>query len=134
MSPRPRCSPLALVVACLGTLIPAARGMAQSAPVGGRTRTYYIAADQVDWDYVPGGRDGIYGRPYIDTAFFAKAAPHPVSTIYHKVLYREYTDGTFRTLKPRPPEWQHLGFLGPLIRAVVGDTIRVVFRNNGDRP
>jgi FtsP/CotA-like multicopper oxidase with cupredoxin domain len=50
------------------------------------------------------------------------------------VLYREYTDSTFRTLKPRPLAWQHLGFLGPLIRAVVGDTIRVVFRNNGDRP
>ncbi len=50
------------------------------------------------------------------------------------MLYREYTDGTFRTLKLRTPEWEHLGFLGPLIRAVVGDTIRVVFKNNGDRP
>jgi len=57
-----------------------------------------------------------------------------VSTIYKKVLYREYTDSTFRTLKLRSAEWQHLGVLGPLIRAVVGDTIRVVFRNNGDRP
>ena len=57
-----------------------------------------------------------------------------MSTAYRKVLYREYTDSTFRTLKPRPPQWEHLGFLGPLIRAVVGDTIRVVFRNNGDRP
>jgi FtsP/CotA-like multicopper oxidase with cupredoxin domain len=104
------------------------------AAVQPRTRTYYIAADEVAWDYVPGGRDEIAGRPYIDSAFFAKAASRPVSTIYQKVLYREYTDSTFRTLSPRPPEWQHLGFLGPLIRAVVGDTIRVVFRNNGHRP
>ena len=107
---------------------------AQHSSVRARTRTYFIAADQVTWDYVPGGRDEIAGKPYVDTAFFAKAKPRPMSTIYKKMLYREYTDSTFRTLKPRPAEWQHLGFLGPLIRGVVGDTIRVVFRNNGDRP
>ena len=105
-----------------------------SSPVDARTRTYFIAADEVSWDYVPGGRDEIAGAPYADTAFFAKGKPRPMSTVYKKMLYREYTDSTFKTLKPRPPEWQHLGFLGPLIRAVVGDTIRVVFRNNGDRP
>jgi len=99
-----------------------------------QTRTYYIAADEAAWDYVPGGRDEIAGRAYADTAFFSKATPRPVSTLYRKVLYREYTDSTFRTLKPRPPDWAHLGFLGPLIRGVVGDTIRVVFRNNGNRP
>jgi FtsP/CotA-like multicopper oxidase with cupredoxin domain len=107
---------------------------AQLAPVGIRTRTYFIAADKVSWDYVPGARDEIGGTPYADTAFFAKVKPRPVSTAYRKMLYREYTDSTFRTLKPRSVEWEHLGFLGPLIRAVVGDTIRVVFRNNGDRP
>jgi hephaestin len=102
--------------------------------VAPRTRTYYIAADEVPWDYVPGGRDEIAGRPYADSAFFANAKPRPVSTVYQKVLYREYTDSTFQTLKPRPPQWEHLGFLGPVIRGVVGDTIRVVFRNNGHRP
>jgi FtsP/CotA-like multicopper oxidase with cupredoxin domain len=50
------------------------------------------------------------------------------------VLYRQYTDSTFSTLTPRPAEWQHLGFLGPVLHAAVGDTIRVVFRNNGGRP
>ena len=49
--------------------------------------------------------------------------------IYRKAIYREYTDETFKTLKPRAPEWEHLGILGPLIRAEVGDTIRVHFRN-----
>jgi len=101
--------------------------------VAGRTRTYYIAADEVTWDYVPGGRDEIAGRAYVDSAFFAKLAPRPVSTTYHKVLYREYTDSGFTTLKSRPPEWTHLGFLGPVIHAVVGDTIRFVFRNNAHR-
>jgi FtsP/CotA-like multicopper oxidase with cupredoxin domain len=108
--------------------------LSRATVVAPRTRTYYIAADPVAWDYVPGGRDEIAGVPYVDTAFFGGAKPRPVSTIYQKVLYREYTDSGFRTLKPRPPEWQHLGFLGPLIRGVVGDTIRVVFRNNSDRP
>lgn len=107
---------------------------AQRSAVAPRTRTYYIAADEVPWDYVPGGRDEIAGRPYADSAFFASAKPRQVSTIYQKVLYRAYTDSTFQTIEPRTPEWEHLGFLGPLIRAVVGDTIRVVFRNNAHRP
>jgi FtsP/CotA-like multicopper oxidase with cupredoxin domain len=111
-------------------------GAAQPAPVGsgGRTRTYYIAADTATWDYVPGGRNEIEGQPYVDSAFFAQGAPRVMSTSYKKVLYREYTDSTFRTLRPRPPQWSHMGFLGPVIHAVVGDTIRVVFRNNGNRP
>jgi FtsP/CotA-like multicopper oxidase with cupredoxin domain len=107
---------------------------AQQPLVAAKTRKYYNAADEVSWDYVPGARDEIAGVAYVDTAFLGKGRPRPVKTVYKKVLYREYTDSTFKTLKPRPAEWQHLGFLGPLIRAVVGDTIRVVFRNNGDRP
>jgi len=107
---------------------------ASSARDQGRTRTYFIAADQTPWDYDPGGRDEIEGRAYADSAFSAKAPPHLVPTVYEKMLYREYTDSTFRTLKPRPPQWEHLGFLGPVLHAEVGDTIRVVFRNNGSRP
>ena len=115
---------------------PSPHGTAASrhAPALGRTRTYFIAADTVTWDYVPGGRDEIAGKPFVDSAFFAKTAPIAVSTHYRKVLYREYTDSSFRTLKPRPPQWEHLGSLGPVIHAVVGDTIRVVFRNNASRP
>ena len=104
----------------------------------GHTRTYYIAADEVTWDYVPGGVDGLTGQPLNAVGYFLgpdkKPVTKPVSTSYVKTLYREYTDDTFHTPKPRPPEWEHLGFLGPLIRAEVGDTIRVVFRNNGDHP
>ena len=36
----------------------------------------------------------------------------------------------FKTIKTRPQQWEHLGILGPLIRAEVGDSIKVVFRNN----
>ena len=58
------------------------------------------------------------------------AGPHVIGRKAKKALYREYTDATFTTLKPRPAEWEHLGFLGPLVRAEVGDTIKIVFRNN----
>ena len=94
------------------------------------TRLYYIAADEVVWDYAPSGKDEITGLAFDAVQRpFAEAGPRTIGRKYLKALYREYTDSTFTTLKPRPREWEHLGFLGPLIRAEVGDTIRVVFRN-----
>src|SRR5262249_3121561 len=51
-----------------------------------------------------------------------------------KSIYREYTDSTFTHLKARDSAWTHLGILGPLLRAVVGDTIKVVFRNHTAYP
>ena len=135
----------------LATFLCAGRSAAQSGGMAapsnasdastGQTRTYYIAADEVTWDYVPGGMDGIAGKPFKAVGLFmsgtgpgAKPLEKAIPTSYMKTLYREYTDKTFSTLKPRPPEWEHLGFMGPLIRAEVGDTIRVVFRNNGHQP
>ncbi len=99
-----------------------------------QTRTYYIAADEVEWNYLPGGQDMIAGRPYVDSAFYADVDARPASTVYKKAQFREYTDDTFSTLKPRPPEWDHLGFLGPMVRATVGDTIVIVFKNNASNP
>ena len=43
----------------------AARARAQTAAAA-TTRTYYIAADEVDWDYAPAGRNVIAGRPFND--------------------------------------------------------------------
>lgn len=51
------------------------------------------------------------------------------TTTYLKAIYREYTGATFTTLKARDARWEHLGILGPLIRAEVGDTIKVVLKN-----
>ena len=98
---------------------------------GGTTHTYYIAADEVTWDYAPSGMDKTTGEPLGEAqAFWVESGPHKIGKVYKKALYREYTDSTFSTLKPRPPEWEHLGILGPLMRGAVGDTFRVVFRNN----
>ncbi|HEX6250638.1 MAG TPA: multicopper oxidase domain-containing protein [Gemmatimonadaceae bacterium] len=121
---------------------------ASKAPAKPRTRTYYIAADVVDWDYVapgvgasPGTRDSISGllfteHPHAGT--FVLPGPERIGSKYRKILYREYTDATFSTLRMDvDPEyrarWEHLGTLGPTIQAQVGDTIEVVFRNHAEQ-
>ncbi len=97
--------------------------------------TYYIAADEVVWDYAPSGIDQITGQPFDAVSRpFVEPGPQLVGRKLLKSLYREYTDSTFASLKPRTAEWEHLGFLGPLLRAQVGDTIRVAFRNNTRYP
>jgi manganese oxidase len=117
---------------------PAASGAPSPAPVSSyvpQTRVYYIAADEVIWDYAPSGKNDITGAPFDDTAnTYVQQGPQRIGSKYLKSLYREYTDATFQHLKPRGPQWQHLGMLGPVIRGVVGDTIKVVYRNNIDRP
>ncbi len=102
---------------------------------GHAVRTYYIAADEVLWNYAPSGRNEMMGAPFDKyQQVFAVRSPHRIGSLYHKVMYREYTDNTFQTLKPRPPDQQYLGLLGPIIHAEVGDTIKVVFKNNASRP
>jgi len=88
-----------------------------------KTRIYYIAADEVTWNYAPHGRN-ITGMPGSELEGGSRVLT------FRKAVYREYTDATFETLKPRTAEWEHLGILGPLIRAEVGETVRVVFKNN----
>jgi FtsP/CotA-like multicopper oxidase with cupredoxin domain len=101
----------------------------------GKTRTYYIAADEVDWDYAPDGVNKMMGMKFDGyAATFMQSGPHSIGKVYRKAIYREYTDASFTRLKPRAPEWEHLGILGPVLRAEVGETIRVIFRNNATRP
>jgi len=98
-------------------------------------RTYYVAADEVEWDYAPDGINKMMGMKFEGyAATFMQRGPHSIGKVYRKAIYREYTDATFTKLKPRAPEWQHLGILGPVLRAEVGDTIQVVFKNNATKP
>lgn len=89
-----------------------------AAPVVAATRHYYIAAEDVTWDYAPSGRDLLAGR----------SIPQPwgLRTQWAKTRYIEYTDSTFSVRKPQP---QWLGILGPVIRAEVGDQVQVEFLN-----
>ena len=101
----------------------------------GKARDYYIAADEVDWDYAPGGVNKMMGMKFDGySKVFTERGPQRIGTVYRKAIYREYTDNTFTHLKPRAPEWEHTGILGPILRAEVGDTIRILFKNNASRP
>ena len=100
----------------------------------GKTRNYYVAVDEIEWDYTPLGVDQMMGMPFDKmAAMYVESGKHQIGRVYRKAVYREYTDATFTTLKKRPPEWEHLGLLGPVLHAEVGDTIQVFFKNNGTK-
>jgi FtsP/CotA-like multicopper oxidase with cupredoxin domain len=104
-------------------------------PGSGQTRVVYIAADKVRWDYAPQGRNLITGQRFDDQAnVFVKSGPGRIGRVYVKAQYRAYTDASFTTRTPIADQWRHLGILGPVIHAEVGDTVKVVFKNNLDRP
>ena len=87
------------------------------------------------WNYAPQSTDVITGAPFNDEAkVFVANGPDRIGSTYQKSLYREYSDASFTTLKARPAQWQHLGMLGPVIHAEVGDTIKFVFKNNTPFP
>lgn len=108
----------------------------EAQPTGeGRTRTYYVAADPVSWDYAPDKRDRITGEPFgEDAKVFVERGPKRIGSRYEKCLYRGYADDTFSAPQQRPAGEEYLGYLGPVIRAEVGDTVKVVFKNNCDFP
>src|SRR5262245_63993039 len=95
---------------------------AASTPQTTTTRTYYIAADEVDWNYAPAEMDHMTGKPYDQRArlFVENDAGH-IGRIFKKAVYREYTDDSFTKLKPRGPEWAHLGIVGPVLRGETGE-------------
>src|SRR6185503_18759103 len=83
-----------------------------------RTRHYYVQAEDVTWDFAPSGMDLLHCTPIPE--------PWTNSHAIEKTRYIEYTDASFSHRKPQP---QWLGVLGPIIRAEVGDTVVVHFRN-----
>ncbi len=96
----------------------------------GVTRTYYVSADVVSWNYAPTGANQISGGPFDDVAdTYVKTGPGRIGSSYLKCLYHQYSDAKFTTVTERSQADKYLGFMGPVIRAEVGDTIRVVFRN-----
>jgi hephaestin len=116
-------------------LVIAACAPAGTSSVAPTTRTYFVAAGEVEWDYAPTGTNKTLGAaPEGIAEMVLTSAPDRIGRVYKKAVYREYTDSTFSTMKERPPEWEHLGYLGPVLRGQVGDTIVVVFRNNASRP
>lgn len=129
---------LAIVVSL--SLLPCAAATGSKAdpadptPIG-KVHTYYVAADEVEWNYTPDGINKMMGMKFEGYSnVFTEHGAHRIGTTYRKAVYREYTDETFTKLKPRAPEWEHAGILGPILRGEVGDTIRVTFKNNATHP
>ncbi len=101
---------------------------AVSSTVLATTRVYWIAADEVEWDYAPSFPINLTsGNEFTDDQ--RVFVENEIGRRYLKSIYREYTKG-FGALKQRGEREQHLGILGPVIRGQVGDTIVIHFRNN----
>jgi len=130
-----RLSRLAIVVSLSLLSFASARAADTASSPSGKVHNYYVAADEVEWNYTPDGVNKMMGMKFEGyPKVFTEQGPHRIGTVYRKAVYREYTDETFTKLKPRAPEWEHAGILGPILRAEVGDAIRVTFKNNATHP
>ena len=98
-------------------------------------RVSYIGIDEELWDYAPKPMDLMMGAPLsAHQQIYVDNRPQQIGSVYLKAVYNGYTDGAFRTREVRQAKWAHLGILGPVLRAEVGDTLRVVVRNNARQP
>jgi FtsP/CotA-like multicopper oxidase with cupredoxin domain len=92
-------------------------------PVTGKVREYFVAAEEVSWDFSPRlPTDGV-GDTWL------APGPERIGHVYQKAVYVEYTDSTFQVKKEVAQEWKHKGLLGPILRAQVGDKLEVHFLN-----
>ncbi|HWY79765.1 MAG TPA: multicopper oxidase domain-containing protein [Candidatus Sulfotelmatobacter sp.] len=99
------------------------------------TRIYYIAADEVMWDYAPSKKNLITNKSFTQQeAIYALSGTKQIGSTYRKAIYRQYTDKTFKHLTVIPKSQLYLGLLGPTLHAEVGDTIKIYFKNNSTFP
>lgn len=98
-------------------------GVWVSSPTQAAVREYWIAAEKIPWNFAPSGQNLI--EPDAGLGVWGQ------TLTYTKYRYIGYTDGSYAIPSPQP-EW--MGILGPQLRAVVGDTIKVNFLNRADRP
>jgi len=96
-----------------------ALALCTAATAAAQTRDYWVAAVPTSWNIVPNGRDAIMDMP-VDSA----------DTIFPTVVYRRYSKNWAKPL-PNAVHSSADGLLipGPLIKARVGDLIRVHFKN-----
>ncbi|XP_004706894.1 coagulation factor V [Echinops telfairi] len=92
----------------------------------GNRKNYYIAVEEISWDYSQFAQREVDSEEDVDGA--------PKNTIYKKAVFQKYTDSTFTQRDPRGEYEEHLGILGPIIRAEVGDVIQVHLKNLASRP
>uniref|UniRef100_A0AAX7SNV9 ferroxidase n=1 Tax=Astatotilapia calliptera TaxID=8154 RepID=A0AAX7SNV9_ASTCA len=92
---------------------------------------YYIAAEEIFWDYAPTKQDHIdedFKRQYLSQS------PTRIGGKYKKAVYTQYKDETFTEKSENKQRKNELGILGPVIRAQIRDIITIVFKNMASRP
>jgi len=98
-------------------------------------RQFFIAAEEVEWDYAPYGFNRISGEPFSEMdGIWVTPSGNRIGSVYTKAVFREYYDANFTKPKPRPGIQTHMGLLGPPIYAEPGDTIVVYFMNKARFP
>ncbi|XP_070692649.1 coagulation factor VIII isoform X2 [Pempheris klunzingeri] len=95
---------------------------------GIRYRLYYIAAEEITWDY------GIRKPHQLIKPREMRRGMRKFLPEYKKVVYRAYWDKDFLRPVGRGELQEHLGILGPFIRAEINDLLTVVFKNKASRP
>jgi hephaestin len=103
--------------------------------------TYFIAADEVEWNYAPSDsnlcikpENNSKSSPSLANFEAATWTTDGLGTTLKKAKFVDYASSSFEQPTPIPAEWEHLGIIGPIIRASVNDTINIVFKNNIDFP
>jgi FtsP/CotA-like multicopper oxidase with cupredoxin domain len=85
----------------------------------GKLREYWIQVDSFRHNLVPTGYDGMMGMRF-----------KPSESSMWALGYRAYSPGWKKALPGSAHIGPNTGIPGPIIRAEVGDTVRVHFRNN----
>jgi len=102
----------------------AARVVAPSSPSAptrpsGKTKEYWVQADSFSHNLVPTGADQMMGTTF-----------KPADSTYWAVGYRAFTANWGEALPGSDDIGPNTGIPGPVLRAEVGDTVLVHFRNN----
>ncbi|XP_028272452.1 coagulation factor VIII [Parambassis ranga] len=90
-----------------------------------QTWIHYIAAEEVTWEYTA------HLKPTdseLQSRYFP-GAPHHLGYKYKKVIYVEYTDGSF-TQRKNPD----MALPGPLLKGKVNDQFHIIFKNLASHP
>ena len=118
MTPRRRWGLGALALPALAGLVLLGSTFALAGP-GPVVREYWVAAVPVTWNVVPNGRNAIEGETF----------PRDETTL-RTIVYKRYTKNWGRPLRDDPNvSGDNDGIPGPLLRARVGETILVHFKN-----
>lgn len=95
-------------------------------------RQYYIAAEEIEWDYAPKNHDLLHDLPLESSParFYTVRNETRIGKVYHKAMYHQYHDNEFRRRVARDPA---MGFIGPVIRGEAGDRLYITFFNRAKR-